>query len=540
MLSKSHLESSSDHFQITETSADVASPEFLFDRHEFANYFSHIDTCRTAAFKKDDADTAITGLTQLTTAYPDYPDAFITLGEIYAKVKDQSKSILAYQRAARLCPFNMNLAFLLALQCERVNKMSPGQPVYADLQIDTCLLEARAEQQEQQLFKQDHHLKLRNIIIPLHLFNTGKLLRDDLDEDSNYTDISLTNGAVVEAYYGNKAFNRKQYSIAKYFYQKALLKYEHDFISANRLVEINALNSADEKVLSDSNAIIAKYNYALSYALRAGIYTTIGDTALAQKDMITCLSLADKKDMEVLKSKDSNVLKLLDIEDLPATVVEDNSTITIMQLNQKITLPYPSVDECKEVIQELDTFLKTHPANVLAYTVRGDAKQKKGDIKSALLDYSLALWFSFGAQIPDIYFKRSCLNLLLGEFNAANYDLNNALYALQSEDKNEDGSTLLLKFSGQCLLAGDMHLQNGNFYWAEKIYASGIIRKPSAKLYQQLAVVLGIQQQYDGALSVLMKAGQMPSLTAQARVEIQNKIKLFTAKKNRLTPAKII
>jgi tRNA nucleotidyltransferase/poly(A) polymerase len=523
MLSESIPDLSSTHSQITEKKKDETSLDFLFDRHEFANYFSQIDSYRTLALKKNDAAAAKTGLLQLTTDYPHYPDAFITLGEIYAKVKDQSNAIVYYQRASTLCPFNNNLTYLLALQRK--------QPANPELTLEQCLLEARTEQQELQLFKQEHHLKLRKIIIPLRLINTGKLLRDDLDEDSNYTDITLTNGAVVEAYYGNKAFKQKRFSIAKYYYQKALLKYEHDFISATRVVEISVLSGEVEKSLADINEIIKKYNYALSYTVRANIYLSINDGALAVKDIETCLSLADKSDMELLKSRENNVLQLLNIEEVSTTITNDNSTIDVMKLNQKISTSFG--DDIKKIIQELDKILKTHPAKVLAYTVRGDAKDKRGDIKSALLDYSLALWFAFGAQIPEIYYKRSCLNLMLGEFNAANYDLNNALYGLQAEDKNDDVSALLAKFSGQCLIAGDIHLQNGNFYVAEKIYASGIIRKPTVQLYLQLAVVLGIQRQYHGALSILAKANQMQGLTLQIRAEIQKNIKLFSAKQSK-------
>jgi tetratricopeptide (TPR) repeat protein len=298
MLSKSFLDIINAHSQITEKEKDVTSHEFLFDRHEFANYFSQIDSYRTTAFKKNDVAAAIIGLLRLTTDHPHFLDAFITLGEIYAKVKDQNNAILYYQRALTLCPFNNNLAYLLALQCERVNKLSPDQLAYPNLKIEKCLIDARDEQLKQQLFKQEHHIKLRKIIIPLHLMNTGKLLRDDLDDDSNYTDITLTNGAVLEAYYGDKAFNQKRYSIAKYYYQKALLKYEHDFISATRFVEICALNGELEKSLADISEIINKYRYALSYAVRASIYLSISDNALAVKDVITCLSLADKSDMD--------------------------------------------------------------------------------------------------------------------------------------------------------------------------------------------------------------------------------------------------
>jgi tetratricopeptide (TPR) repeat protein len=517
------------------TRPDHPDSNLLFDREEFANYFSLIDQYKTSFKQNNDYSAAQSGLLQLTTEYPSYPDAYVALGEISTKFKDHAAAIDYYQRAQQLCPFNANLAYLIALQCERINKQFALQPPYPDLQIENFFNAAKAEREDERSFRNWYHIKLRQILIPLRLINTDKLLREDLDEDSDYSDITLTNGAVVDAYYANKAFAINLHSIAKYYCQKAILKYEHDFISATKCAEIYYQAGETRKSLEEISRLIDKYNYSISYSLRANFYTASNENRLAIADISKCLVLADKSDMDLIKASNENFLTLLEIFEEKNSIdlqTNDNTTIEIMKLHQKITNS-SSQYRCAEEIRLLSNILKKYPAKVLAYTVRGDAMQKKGDIDSALLDYSLALWFAFGSQIPEIYFNRSCLNLRRGEFNAAHYNLNNSIYCLQHDNKHHEIDSLLQRFSVQCVTAGNVHLQNGKFYSAEKIFASGILRKPSFKLYLQLAIALGIQEQYAAALSVLETASQMQNISAGMQAEIHKKIRYFAEKKRR-------
>jgi tRNA nucleotidyltransferase/poly(A) polymerase/tetratricopeptide (TPR) repeat protein len=477
----------------------------------------------------------------LTADFPLYPDAYIELAELYAKNKDPENAIAYYEFYLKVVPFDLCNSAKLAQQRDILNKLHPDNPPYPNNDFIAALNAATAEKSKENHFRKWYHIRLRKQLSPTGLPITAPIMNIELRDDIDYTDPSLSNGAVIYAYLGNRATMLNLPLLANYYNHKAILKFKDDFISITHCAYSYHAEGDSPKAIAELTKCIEKYRDCFSFIKRHLIHLDLGENEKAKADLISFLNIGEKTEFDIVGPPyRCNMIAILNDETYVSYphIITQLTSKQVDDMKKIVSASIKAIDGKRyegnyiHEIQTITKLLKDEPYNGNYYAWRGFFYLHLGDYENAKLNYSLALMFSAEIYSSDFYFTRISINLITGDLERVRYDYNNITYLYQDPNDRIHIFKLCEKFAKECLARSKMHLEKGNFALAEAICELGLMKYKCTDLYLQYAISCGLQEKYDKALKVLSElkslAHASKSLTKNINSLIVRYMKLFS------------
>jgi tetratricopeptide (TPR) repeat protein len=479
----------------------------LFDHGRLQEYLDLLKK-GYGLIESKDYPAAILLFTNLIAANPKYPDAYLGLGLAYAETDQLAPGIDCYNHVLRVCPEHTEALLQRARLQRAVNKAcAPGSPRYDEEFILNNLKKVATLKKAQALFISGYHKRLHHYLKGLPLSIPTILAHSSLPEDFNFANSSLTNGGVVDVLHGMEV-DMADPEVSKYYFEKALLKFEHDCIAITKRAYHHFIDGNRKRAIIALTYCIEKYNYIESYFYRAKIFYDGKEYDLAKKDILRYITMLNLNDLESFKLETNELLSILFV----------------------IDKDLPSVDH-------------------EALTIKARAAYEQHNYLSAMKDISLAILLAPMEFFSEYYYLRSCVNLSLGAYIQAQYDVTFACRALPDHSQLEKLTainTINNKFAHECLNVGKGFFEKGDFEAAKKIFFAGFHKKLMPELYHYYALTLiELKDQHESVIEYLNKASDAsllnPSLMAQIQKTIRNYHKLLNTleyNRNKATKAK--
>jgi tetratricopeptide (TPR) repeat protein len=516
----------------------------LFDQIPLRQYLKMLDWAKEL-IQKNNLELAITILEDLIQKHPFYPDSYTVLGDLYARQKQIDLAVKLYQSVIQLCPFDHYSAYKMALH------QNPKQDV---TELQKNIKEMKEAEDDHRLW---YHQKLHNKLCALQIdVGTGLNISSP---DWDYKDISLSNGAVVDAFLAERAKEHGKFEVANYYFERAILKFEHDFISlTSRAADYHRTDT--DKAIAELTKYIEKYHYPLGYYARFNVYYGLDNNEMAQADLVNFFTNAEVEDMEIVEEHREMLISFLEGVDLFVENIEDGadaddqslksiikkmnleigiknvsildttkSSISSSLQSHFLPVSFPKISQTldslrkgtykkdiTDIVSEVTEAIHQNPLKADLYATRGMIYESK-DFIQARLDYSIALWLADEKNKPVYYYMRGVNFLKSGEHISAQENLNRALTLTTAENEKIRASrrkTLINNFATECLAKGNVHLGFEEYSTAETIFKLGIERNPSLDLYLKCTSAMEAQNKdYSEIIEFLTEAPKKITLT---------------------------
>jgi hypothetical protein len=215
-------------------------------------------------------------------------------------------------------------------------------------------------------------------------------------------------------FYGISAYEVKSLVIARYYFEKAIKAFPHDFISLGYLAELNYLNasvlkdpkfknSAISKCLEQMNYIIKEFNFMHTRVLRGTYYNNFKQPILSCNDFVEAIKHYQYEFTPHFDSKQQVIFPALEAQHKKLFLTKCAESKKAVYLKSRSLVPY--------------------------YQQEGDSQFDKKNYDSALYHYSMALWFEDEGNLTTnqrtsiLYLLRAHIHLILGNLPEANLNL---------------------------------------------------------------------------------------------------------------------
>jgi tetratricopeptide (TPR) repeat protein len=200
----------------------------LFNRQRIITYIEQIAKAKLLIQNKQNNE-ARRIFYELKQQYPDYPESYVELGDSFVKDKQADLAVVYYNIAIELAPFDNTTKIKCMLQLQELSK-SFEEYIVEPAALNKKLAEAREIKNQEQAYKRWYHSRLRHGLMELNI-HSGTPLTDCNAKILDYLDVTLSNGSVLETFQGMQARAHKKYELAEYYFERAIIKHEHDFIA---------------------------------------------------------------------------------------------------------------------------------------------------------------------------------------------------------------------------------------------------------------------------------------------------------------------
>ena len=392
----------------------------------------------------------------------------------------------------------------LELQLAALNKMQPDNKTVSNTTSE-LLKKIRSKKTEEILFRPWYHSRLQ-----LGL-QKQKIEADCLSDKTDYQDITLTNGAAVDAFLGAEAQKQEYLELANFYYLKALLKYPHDFISLTQYIYNSAYTGADmESVIQRLGEVINTYQHLYAYFARYCLYHSMGRAKEARADLQYFLSRTDCVDLLKIGKQRKAIVNILENATVYPDPGHDDDTslrndftpeekIQSDILMPKLNLTIKNIrnglyrGDLKVVLAKITTVIHHFPHVANIYVARAYVLENLRDYDEAILNYTLAIWHGKEETHVTAFYLRAQAHLTLGRVQEARTDFK-SLIAKQEAYNSLDWRPLVEKskkeFSGSCLDLGIEYAQKKNLETAIAIFELGIEILPMINLYLECAAAM--------------------------------------------------
>jgi tRNA nucleotidyltransferase/poly(A) polymerase len=517
-------------------------PFTLFDPAPIIEYQQKLERVNKTYQEDKDPDKAEINYLEIIDEMPFYPDAYIELGDLFVKVKNNAKAIRYYTQAMTRCPYDIDTDVKLALQQDRANKEALKNkkiPPFLDFEIKPFLETAKKRKEEEKNFRIRYHSKLRRQLTGAGFLNINALTANRVD-DIELTSPALSNGAVIYSYMASLALDHNDLMITQYFYKKAILKFKYDLYSITHLAISYRFTDEREHALKELTRYINKYEDYYMYYARALVNGELDNLRQEQEDFIKFMCSATQGEMKGIPYNNSEILtiilqKPIDLDILPIFVESEEQAKRICNI-QKAFLCGQFLGNIDAEIEFITALIKQNPAQHFYYGYRGFLYHQQSKQDLAMLDFSLAILFGPPCALVNYYHCRASIFLANYELVYANFEESNAANSIPTQPTERNSSqirsTLNYQFASECLDRGVNRLLAGYLIQAEKIFYLGLLFNPTALLYYHYALALGLQSKYNFALHELdnAKASLFCDLTLGQSVELL--VSIFTEELN--------
>jgi tetratricopeptide (TPR) repeat protein len=443
-------------------------------------------------------------LTYLIEYYPDYPDAFIAFGDLSAKQKLPRYATSFYRSATLINPNDYHTEMKYELQLAAFNKTLPANTV-GSTNTSELLKKIRSKKAEEILFRPWYHTRLQ-----LGL-KKQEIEAGNLSDNTDYQDVTLTNGAAVDAFLGAEAQKREHVALANFYYLKALLKYPHDFISLTQYIYNNAYTGADvESVLQRLGEVINTYQHLYAYFARYCLYHRMGRAEEARADLHYFLSRSDCVELLKIGKQRKTIVNILENATVYPHPEHDDDTSLRNDLTPEEKLQaaviMPKLDQTIQnirngvyrgdlsaVLAKITAVIHHFPHVANLYVARACILESLNNYDEAILNYALAIWHGKEETHSSAFFLRARAHITLGRVQEAHADFK-SLVAMQIVYYPQNWKLLVDKskkqFSDSCLDIGIEHVQKNRLETAISIFKFGIEILPMIDLYLECAAAM--------------------------------------------------
>ena len=527
----------------------------LFDPKILKTYFELIGFAKQHYPQK--SDIAIKLLEEGVIAqYPRYPDGYMELADIRNKRGEHVLAIELYSQIIALCPKHTKALLLRAGLQKNVNneykKSFPDD--ITNLPYDPKIIEADIKlvmelRESEKKFTLSYHAKLRRIISHLYVkpYSTAKLLVPNNGDRFDDSDVALSNSAVIAAFMGTSCTQDDNTELAEYYFQKAILLFNHDMFSMAEIAFIYAKRGDTQRALNELSTCADRYDYSKAYFYCGVIQQALENVSLAKANYIATALLSDHYDIDDGCYGDKLQEMIFLINDINITEYQapperpKDETIAIYQ---KINIISTQITErtyrgnIDEDIRLIKTEIQRDPFIYFIYTALGFLQVKQDNIQEALVNFSLALILAPPHQRFEQYWARCIASIAKGNVVTAEQNLDRALVTMNETDPTEKFTitlNLMKQYAKRCEIDGDHFLVTANYPTSTRLYNSGLKQFKTAELYIKLATSLMLQERYDEALTCIEPAYLFAINRPDQHREIARIEKQCTTKANALS-----
>jgi tetratricopeptide (TPR) repeat protein len=453
----------------------------LFNRQPVITYTTQLAQAKLHS-DKEEIIAARKILRQLTKKFPDYPEAFVELADSFSKTKNPQIAVVYYNKALELAPFDIATKIKCTRQLQELSKTSPQYAVKLET-LTNQLTDSRELKAQERAFRAWYHSRLRNRFKELEI-NVGSALTKGPSKSLDYQDISLSNGAAADTFLGLQAWAHDKYIQAEYYFEKAIIKFEHDFIAWScRAYCMLITDSFVGDELQEVTKIIDKYNHSLAYFTRFRLYCASNQDDLAYQDLASFLCDSDHPELTRLMSYRESILKyMIEYSDPGGEVNEEYDTesaaVEVMKIFPEI-ISKKFQGDTDRFIKILTKLIRNYPEVHTHYCTRALFYEFKGDFPQANTNFSIAIWLADLNNLSVYFYHRARVCLAQGDIIAANEDFDRALIFLRQLKKDDwavEEVKVIKEFAMLCLTMGKEFCEANKFESAEPVFNLGIGR----------------------------------------------------------------
>jgi tRNA nucleotidyltransferase/poly(A) polymerase len=472
--------------------------------------------------------------------YLEYPDAYIELAEIYltlkkdptldnaTKFKHIVSAINSYAAALKILPWYSNVIVQQSLLKQEANRIflqihphSDGSEPYMPSYFKNEIAHAKRIDAIEKNFRAEHHGILRKFILrlPDKPFTMQCILTPNNPDKQTYDDcdVGITNGGVKDAFLGYCAQQENSLKLAAFFYEKAILKFNHDFISITNRAYLYAPTDLN-KAIEELNICIADYDFSRTHIILGNLYLKLGNVVKAKEHYILGITRGNKLDLDMSAHQTYTVIMLLNdaLNGATFTIGTDRA----VNLARFSSIPellrqdkYQGIPA--EDIQTLTAEIRVNPHSSFLYLARGMLHFHLKNYESSKLNFSLAALVANDEEMINIAWLRCLNNIILGESIYAEEDYRTCILviATMSEKNSLDQiavrSKLLTDYLRECTNHGKLFFAKKEFYIAEKLFYSAYLKNRTANLAFLIAKAQLEQNKFESSLNSLTAASNL-------------------------------
>ena len=463
----------------TSCAAPVLIDTLLFNRQRITTYINQIAQAKLLIQNKQTI-AARTILNNLIEQFPNYPDAYVELGDSFVKDKHAQSAIAPYDKATELAPFDISTKIKCTLLKKELSKSFAEFNFEPDV-LTTQLTNAKELKEKEGAFRSWYYKRLHYRFNELNINSKSPFTKGE-SKSTDFQDVSLSNGAVVETFAGLLALENKKYELAEYYFEKAIVKYEYDVVAwGNRIFCMLITNTFKGDELQEVNKIIECYRCPLAYFTRFMLYCDGNEDDLAYTDLTAFLCGADRPELSRLRGYREDVLVFLaDYADSEGKIItgfaDDNVDVNAIPQALAEVLANRYQGDADKIVAITNTLISRYPTVATNYCSRAILYQFKKELTLASLNFSIAIWLA-SSQSVSIYINyRAIAKLSKGKAVAADEDFEHALlFVKQNAPENypKEKLSCLFQFAELCMSVGKQFCANKQYDSAEAIFNLG-------------------------------------------------------------------
>jgi tRNA nucleotidyltransferase/poly(A) polymerase len=472
--------------QDDEKAEDSASD--IYNAAPIAQYLNGLETARKLIEVKE-RTSAFAILAVLIKDYPDYPHAYVELGDFF-RTANPEFACGYYSSALKICSFDYDTQFKLALLTRK----------YPNLVYDISLLPEDAEtiyknlktaKSEFTTFFVYHQEYLHMRLTELKIKDFSELALSKKYGISSASDNS--NSTIEYVYNGFNAAAKKNFSLAQYYLQTALLLYENDFVTRSELAFIYAELHQPRKAIKELLIIAEKYKYCGTYLRLYRIYYALRDYAQARRHLVNFLREAQYDDMEKVGVLRDQMMALLeynvfDEKEAKKYQAPKKDLADAYDMPTRLGIPFSELMRKNDtfyhdiILKELNEKIPLFNGSESFYCIRAVLYKKQGEIEEAILNNSLAMWYS-KIELNYRHLKDRCINKLqFGDITGARLDYIVMIWLLDKNKRSGEQESIDTLIVNTSYDYGKMYYSENNYTLAEDLFLFGMKIKPSMKL----------------------------------------------------------
>ena len=468
----------------------------LFGRDEIPDYLAQIELAK-ALLHQQELLSAQDILLSLVLKYPSYPEAYALLGDVFVKHKQHAFALTHYCNAVDLAPFDYATHFKCAEQFKELNRYLPTDKQLANDRAAT-LVDARATREQERIFRSWYHRRLRQRFIELDIACDTGLLEPNPNA-IDWQNPALSNGAVLETFKGFQAQSHKKFPLADYYFARAVLKLEDDFIAlSEHCMILLGPGEKTREAIEQVSIVIDRFRYSIAYLVRYDLHKSLQDYPAAYQDLTAFLQDADYSEMLRRQAFRPDILNFIE------NYLPQKNTLSLQSLatkahGEEITLyysPNPAAivsraladitakvfqGDVDLVIEFNKQLISKNPLAAAHYSSMAFLQQYRNNPPLASLYFSCAIWLADLGNVSVYYYHRALNFLRQGKIIAGEQDFDRSLATIKQTQpgdfSNEENHTLH-DFAISCLQVGREHVAAGRWSIGESCLLLGIARKP--------------------------------------------------------------
>ena len=441
-----------------------------------------------------------------------YPEVFVMLGDLSKSVMPEA-AMNYYSAALNLFPFDYGTELKLAYLVKKHPELATSK--HKHLTVEDSLKKLKEFKAKQTQFIEIHQKELHYHLTRLKI-NDGTPLTSE--KTKLFAD-DWTNGALRFAYFAVTAQNAKLLEIAQYYFERAILLYEHDFISKTCLAQLYFDLKLPQKAIHEWTTVAVKYQYARAYFSLYEVCAASLDYARARNSLMLFFFHAQGNDLDgKLPMRDRlteflqyNVYDKNEVKKYKVTKKTDFKNV--MQSPTRLGVPFSQLlrdvrdSTNPEILLELNEKILLYPNVAALYGARALYHQTVGNMTEGIVDLTLAIWYEKKEDCLEYYYKRFAAQVINGNVIQARFNFDYMTKLLGTNEANlalpSAAGAIVKRAAGACLVAGENFFQEDHCAIADDLYLLGLHIEPNAELVLARARVM--EKKGDTAALIALK-----------------------------------